>query len=94
MTDSVPLKLPTTFGAVNRTTTLHEPLTARLPHVVETTEYPAPVLAKLARLRVAAALPLFLTDTVWSLVVLRVTVPNFTGVRAERQHRAGAARAA
>ena len=61
-TETVPLKAPAVFGAVNRTTTLHEPLTARVAQVVERTVNPAPVTVKLARVSVAAALPEFLTE--------------------------------
>ena len=64
VTESVPLNAPTVLGAVNRTTTLHEPLAARVAQVVERTVYPVPVAVKLARVRVAAALPEFLTEIV------------------------------
>lgn len=64
VTETVPVKAPAAFGAVNRTTRLHEPLAARVAQVVERTVYPVPVTVKLARVRVAAELPEFLTEIV------------------------------
>lgn len=63
-TERVPLKVATVFGAVKRITTLHEPPAARVAQVVETLLKPVPVTVKLARLSVAAWLPLFLTEIV------------------------------